>query len=79
MTNKYFIKKIHLKKGTLRNQLEIPTNKNIPITLLNKIESSKLKRHIKNPTKTGKKKISVTKLLKERVTLALNFRRMRRR
>ena len=65
-----FIQKIHLKKGSLSKQLNIPIEKNIPNTLLRKITASKIGSRVSNPTAYGKKSIQVTRLLKERASLA---------
>lgn len=53
-----------------RRQLGIVKRKNIPITLLNKIIAAEPGDVIKNPTKTGKKSIKVTKLLEHRSIMA---------
>lgn len=78
MTNK-FIKKIGIKKGALSRQLGIPQERNIPIILLNKIISSSTGQTIRNPSKTGKKVIKVTRLLERRAILARNLKNFRRR
>lgn len=65
-----FIQKANIKKGALSRQLGIPIKKNIPMTLLNKILKSKTGERIRNPTKSGKKIIIITKLLKRRSSLA---------
>jgi hypothetical protein len=62
------------KKGALSRQLGIPEEENIPITLLNKIIKAKPGDTITNPTKRGKKKIKVTKLLERRSILARNLK-----
>lgn len=67
---KKFIKKIGLKKGALSRQLNIPEKKNIPVTLLNKIIRAKAGDTIRNPTKTGKRRIKVTRLLERRAIFA---------
>lgn len=74
MTNSRFISLINAKKGALRNQLSIPTNRNIPTLLLMKIIRTPTGNNIRNPTKTGKRIIKVTLLLKRRAVLANNFR-----
>lgn len=61
-----------IKKGKLSNQLNIPERKDIPLTLLRKIKNAKLNTYISNPTKSGKKRIKVTKLLKQRAVFAFN-------
>ena len=66
-----------LKKGVLSRQLGIPEKKNIPITLLNRIASAPIGATIKNPTKTGKRRIKVTSKLKKRAVLARTLKRIR--
>lgn len=56
--------------GALSRQLGIPIEKDIPITLLNKIIEAKAGHTIRNPTKTGKRIIKVTKKLEERAIFA---------
>jgi len=65
----------NLKKGALHRQLGITVGTDIPRTLLRKIKASSEGRTISNPTKKGKRRIKVTKLLKQRVQFALNFSR----
>ena len=72
--NKRWIQKAKIKKGALHSQLSVPQNKDIPVTLLKKIKSATTGRTISNPTKTGKRRIKVTTLLKRRVNFALNVR-----
>jgi hypothetical protein len=43
------------KRGALSRQLGIPEEKNIPITLLEKIKKAKIGSTIRNPTEQGKK------------------------
>ena len=69
-----WIQKIHLKKGTLHRQLGVPLDKKIPMALLNKIVSAKDGDTITNPTKLGKKKIKVTRILERRAILARNLK-----
>lgn len=59
-----------LKKGALSRQLGIPEQQNIPMTLLAKIKRTEVGTRITNPTKTGKRRITVTSLLKKRAVLA---------
>jgi len=68
------IKKLKLKKNTLSRQLKIPRKKNIPITLLKKIQKAKAGQTIKNPTKTGKKVIKVTRKLERRAIFAIRLK-----
>ena len=76
---KFWIQKAIKKPGALSRQLGIPVKKNIPKTLLEKIKSTKIGTKIRNPTKTGKRVITVTRLLKRRATLALTLRRLRKK
>ncbi len=62
--------KLNLKKGSLSRMLEIREQDNIPLTLLRKIKNSGIGKTIKNPTKTGKRRIKITKLLKKRAVFA---------
>ena len=71
--DKNWIQKIPLKKAALHRQLAVTGD--IPVTLLRKIKRSKTGTTIANPTKTGKRRIPVTPLLKRRVNFALNVRR----
>lgn len=71
-----FIKGIKVKKGALSRQLDIPEEDNIPMTLLYAIIKAKVGTTIINPTKSGKKRIKVTRLLKRRATLARTFKRI---
>ena len=71
-----WIQKIKIKPGTLHKQLQIPDNKKIPLTLLNKIIKAKAGDIIINPTKIGKKKIKVTRLLEKRAILAKNLKKI---
>jgi len=64
------------KKGGLSRQLGIPEKENIPVTLLKKIKAAPVGSTVSNPTKTGKRKIKVTKKLKKRATLALTLKRL---
>lgn len=74
-----FIAKIGLKKGALSRQLGIPEKKNIPKSLLNKIVKAKAGQTITNPTKTGKRRIKVTRLLERRAIFARTLKKLPRR
>ena len=76
---RYWIQSAIKKKGALSRQLGIPIEKNIPISLLEKIRNAKIGSTITNPTKTGKRRIKVTRLLKKRAVLALTLKRLSRR
>ena len=75
---RYWIQSAIKKKGALSRQLGIPIEKNIPISLLEKIRNAKIGSTITNPTKTGKRRIKVTRLLKKRAVLALTLKRLRK-
>lgn len=66
--------KLNLKKGSLSRMLGIPEKKNIPLTLLRKITKTEIGMTIRNPTKQGKRKIKVTRLLKKRAVFALTMK-----
>jgi len=72
---KKFIKKAALKKGALSRQLGVLVKDNIPFTLLEKIKKAEIGTTIKNPTKSGKQEIKVTKKLKKRAVFALTMKR----
>ena len=76
---KQWIQKAKVKKGALSRQLRITEKEDIPMGLLNKIVSAKAGETIRNPTKTGKRRIKVTRLLERIAILARNLKRMRRR
>ncbi len=76
---KKFIKKAIKKPGALSRQLRIPIKDNIPMTLLNKIIKAKAGDTIINPTKSGKRRIKVTRLLERRSILARNLKNLRKR
>ena len=75
---RYWIQRAIKKPGALSRQLGIPIKKNIPISLLKKIRNAKIGSTITNPTKTGKRRIKVTRLLKKRAVLALTLKRLRK-
>ena len=64
------------KARKLRTILEIPEDKLIPMTLLNKIISAKAGDTITNPTKVGKRRIKVTRLLERKAIFARNVKRL---
>ena len=76
-------KKLHLKKGALRDYLErkklIKPTERIPSTLLERIKNAKDHSTIKIRRNNHSVPVRVTTELKKRVTLALNFRKFRRR
>ena len=59
-------------RGLLHRQLGIPKKERIPKTLLKEIRKAETGAVIRNPTATGKPKIKVTTLLKQRTNFALN-------
>ncbi len=71
----YWVRKIGYKKGTLHKQLGISKDKKLPEQLLKKIMDSE----VGNKIAYNKKKIRVTKLLKKRVNLAINLKKMKKR
>lgn len=73
-----FIQKAIKKPGALSRQLGIPIKQNIPMGLLNKIVGAKAGQTITNPTKTGDRRIKVTRLLERRAILARNLKNIRR-
>ena len=74
-----WIQKSNMKKGALSNQLGIPIKENIPMTLLNTIVAASPGDTIKNPTKIGKSKYKVTKLMERRSIMARNLKNMRKK
>lgn len=72
--NKRWIQSAIKKPGALSRQLGIPEEDKIPVTLLRKINNAKVGTVIKNPTKKGKRRIKVTRLLKWRASLALRLK-----
>lgn len=75
---KKWIQKSKLKKGGLHRQLGIEMDDKIPKTLLNKIVKAKAGDTIKNPTKEGKKRIKMTRLLERRAIFAKTSRKFKR-
>lgn len=76
---KYWIQSAIKREGALSRQLGIPEEENIPVTLLRKIRDAEIGTTITNPTKKGKRKIKVTRLLKRRAVLALTLKRLSKR
>ncbi len=76
---KNWIQKAIKHPGALHKHLGIPMNKKIPKTLLVEIKEAEVGQIIKNPTKTGKRRIKVTETLKKEATLALTLRRFHRK
>ena len=78
MNRKYWIQRAVRKRGSLSRQLGIPEEENIPVALLRKIAKAKIGSTIENPTKKGRRRYTVTRLLKRRAVLALTLKRLRR-
>jgi len=74
-----WISKAIKRPGALSRQLGIPVEENIPVTLLRKIARTPIGETITNPTKKGKRRIKVTRLLKKRAVLALTLKEVGRR
>lgn len=70
-SRKKFIQKAIKRPGALSKALGIPEKENIPITLLRKIQKAKVGDIIINPTKKGKRRIKVTRLLERRAIFAI--------
>lgn len=62
------------KEGALHTQLGVPKSKTIPKTLLGEIKRTDIGKTVTNPTKTGKRRIKGTRLLKKRAVLAYTLR-----
>lgn len=58
--------------GFYHRYFGIPMRKKIPLTLLRKIKKSNIGDIIVNPTKVGKRKYHVTKLMRQRASFLLN-------
>jgi ribosomal protein S26 len=65
------------KPGALRRQLGIPKDKNIPATLMRRILDADTGDTVKNPTKIGRSRYEVTKIMQQRVNPVLTARRFR--
>ena len=78
-SDKYWIQRAIKRPGALSRQLGIPIEKDIPTKLLLKIKRAKIGTTIRNPTKVGKRRIKVTRLLKRRAILALTLKKLARR
>lgn len=69
------------KEGSLHTQLGVPQDKKIPKSLLQRLNDAKQGSRIKNPTKTGKRKITVTGLVKKRINpvITANYPEIRKK
>lgn len=70
MSHRYFQKQTR-KVDVLSRELGIKSDDEIPKKLLDLIFNSKIGIRVKNPTKTGRPEVLVTKKLKKRVAAAL--------
>tara|TARA_Y100000310_G_scaffold26446_1_gene25211 strand:- start:3032 stop:3268 length:237 start_codon:yes stop_codon:yes gene_type:complete len=75
MVRKWIQKAVN-KPGTLHRQLDISEDEKIPFSLLDKIIAAKAGDVITNPSKLGKRKIKVTRLLERRAILARNLKKI---
>jgi len=62
------------KAGSLHRQLGVPYDKKIPKSFLVVIKRTTIGEVARNPTKTGKRRVTVTRLLKKRGVLAHTVR-----
>jgi len=62
------------KKGSLHRQLGVPQDKTIPKSFLTRVKNTQIGKTAKNPSKTGKRRVKVTHLLKKRVVVAHTLR-----
>jgi hypothetical protein len=76
---RFWIRRAIKKPGALSRQLRIPIRAKIPTSLLRRIVRAKAGQTITNPTKVGKRRIKVTRLLERRASLALTLRKLVRR
>ena len=67
-------KEIEIKKGALSRQLGIPEEKNIPMTLLNKLKKIEVGESFEH----NGKKMKMTSALKKRITLAITLKKMKK-
>jgi hypothetical protein len=79
MRRRYWIQEAIKEKGALSRQLGIPEKKKIPKRLLKAIVKAKAGQTIRNPAKTGKRRIKVTRLLEKRASLALTLKKLAKR
>jgi len=64
------------RKDKFKRQLGMKGNEKIPYSLLKKINNSSVGETINNPTKKGKSRIKVTKLIERRAFLCMNVRKL---
>jgi len=74
MTKKKWIQNVvrPSERGLFHKQLGISVKQRIPKTLVEKIVKTPIGKRIRNPTKTGKRRLKVTLLAKRRAVFALN-------
>ena len=72
-----WIQKALARPGSLHKSLGIPKETKIPMSLINSIIKAKAGDTIKNPTKTGKQIIFVSRRLERRAILARNLKNMK--
>ena len=77
MVRKWIQKAVH-RPGKLHSDLGISEDKKIPMTLLNAIVRAKAGETITNPTRVGRKRIKVTRKVKQRAILARNLKRIKK-
>jgi len=74
---KKWIQKAISRQGSLHKSLEIAPDKKIPMILLTMIIKTHAGETINNPTKTGKRRIKVTRAIEQRAILARNLKRLK--
>lgn len=75
---KKYIQKAHLKKGALHRQLGIALKQQIPFELLYAIVITPIGHRLRNPTRIGKRSMTVTSLLWHRANMAFNMLKRRK-
>ncbi len=73
---KKFIQRSNLKKGALSKQLDILEKDDIPMTLLRAIVIARIGMKLRNPTKSGKRMIPITRLLIRRALFAIVLKKL---
>lgn len=74
--SKKWIKGAVKTKGAFSKALGIPTDDNIPMTLINTIIEAKVGDVIDNPTHSGRRRIKITRKLERQAILAKNLKRV---
>jgi len=75
----FWIQKAVRRRGALSRQLGIPVRENIPVTLLRRIRDADVGDVVRNPSRRGRRRVRVTRLLKRRAVLALTLKKLGRR